>query len=153
MLIPFSAMAVVAGLIAAVCFRHGVKAGAGARADVPLKNPFSLMAATTFGLVFAVVSLVVKLAQRYLPGGGGLYLVAGLAGLSDVDAITLSMADFALQGGDPATAVGAIAVASVANTLVKCGLVVALGSRSLRTRLLPATAAILVAGLGSLWFR
>jgi uncharacterized membrane protein (DUF4010 family) len=48
--------------------------------------------------------------------------------------------------------VGAIAVASVANTLVKCGLVVALGSRSLRTRLLPATAAVLAAGLVSLWF-
>jgi uncharacterized membrane protein (DUF4010 family) len=47
--------------------------------------------------------------------------------------------------------VGAIAVAAVANTVVKCGLVVALGSPSLRQRLLPATALILAAGIGSLW--
>ena len=154
-LIPFSAMAAVAGLVALVFFRRGV-AGDGERspdgADVPLRNPFSLMAATKFGLVFAAVSLVVKLGQLYLPGGG-LYVVAGLAGLSDVDAITLSMAEFALQGGDASTAVGAIAVAAIANTLVKCGLVLALGSRSLRMRLLPATVAILAAGLSSLLFR
>jgi uncharacterized membrane protein (DUF4010 family) len=116
-----------------------------------LKNPFSLVAATKFGLVFAAVTLVVKLAQTHLPGEG-LYVVAGLAGLTDVDAITLSMADLARQGGaPPATAVGAIAVAAVANTLVKCGLVVALGSRPLRRRLVPATLAALAAGLGSLW--
>jgi uncharacterized membrane protein (DUF4010 family) len=152
-LVPFSTMAAVAGLIAAASYRRSVATGdAESRpADVPLTNPFSLMAATKFGLVFAAVKLVVKLAQTYLPGEG-LYVVAALAGLTDVDAITLSMADFARQGGDPATAVGAIAVASVANTLVKCGLVVALGSRSLRMRLLPATAAILAAGLGSLRF-
>jgi uncharacterized membrane protein (DUF4010 family) len=78
-------------------------------------------------------------------------VVAGLAGLTDVDAITLSMADFARQGGDAATAVGAIAVASVSNTLVKCGLVATLGSRALRMRLVPAGLAILAAGLGSLW--
>jgi uncharacterized membrane protein (DUF4010 family) len=83
--------------------------------------------------------------------GGGLYVVAGLAGLTDVDAITLSMADFARQGGDAATAVGAIVVASIANTVVKCGLVTALGSAALRTRLVPATLAILGGGLASLW--
>jgi uncharacterized membrane protein (DUF4010 family) len=154
-LIPFAAMAAVAGLLALLFFRRGV-AGDGERspdrAEVPLRNPFSLVAATKFGLVFAAVSLVVKLGQLYLPGGG-LYVVAGLAGLSDVDAITLSMAEFALQGGDPSTAVGAIAVAAIANTLVKCGLVLALGSRALRMRLLPATVAILAAGLSSLLFR
>jgi uncharacterized membrane protein (DUF4010 family) len=151
-LIPFSMMAVVAGLFAAVLFRRGGATGVKEpeRAAVPLKNPFSLMEAVKFGMVFAAVMLVVKLTQQYLPGGG-LYVVAGLAGLTDVDAITLSMADFARQGGDAATAVGTIAVASVSNTLVKCGLVAALGSRSLRMRLVPAALAILAAGLGSLW--
>jgi uncharacterized membrane protein (DUF4010 family) len=152
-LVPFSTMAVVAGLVAAFSYRQSVRtAGDASRAaDVPLKNPFSLVAATKFGLVFAAVTLVVKLAQTHLPGEG-LYVVAGLAGLTDVDAITLSMADLARQGGaPPATAVGAIAVAAVANTLVKCGLVVALGSRPLRRRLVPATLAALAAGLGSLW--
>ena len=150
-LIPFSMMAIVAGLFAAVLFRRHATTGVTEpeRAAVPLTNPFSLIEAVKFGLVFAVVMLMVKLTQQYLPGGG-LYVVAGLAGLTDVDAITLSMADFARQGGDAATAVGAIAVASVSNTLVKCGLVATLGSLSLRRRLVPAALAILVAGLASL---
>ena len=151
-LVPFSVMAIVAGLVAAVSYRQSVVERSGESrpaAAVPLKNPFSLMAATKFGLVFAAVTLAVKLTQHYFPGGG-LYVVAGFAGLTDVDAITLSMADFARQGGDQATAVGAIAVAAVANTLVKCGLVATLGSRQLRRRLLLATLAILAAGLGSL---
>jgi uncharacterized membrane protein (DUF4010 family) len=150
-LVPFSVMAVVAGLGAAVCYRRTVATAAGdGGAVVPLKNPFSLMAATKFAVVFAIVMLVVKLTQEYLPGGS-LYVVAGLAGLTDVDAITLSMADFARQGGDAATAVGAIVVASIANTLVKCGLVAALGSGALRTLLVPATLAILGGGLAALW--
>ena len=151
-LVPFSVMAIVAALVAAVSYRQSVAEKSGESrpaAAVPLKNPFSLMAATKFGLVFAAVTLVVKLTQHYFPGGG-LYVVAALAGLTDVDAITLSMADFARQGGDPTTAVGAIAIAAVANTMVKCGLVVALGSRPLRRRLLLATLLILAAGLGSL---
>ena len=152
-LVPFSVMAVVAGLLAAVSYRQSLVAEEPGEsrlaAEVPLKNPFSLVAATKFGLVFAAVMLVVKLTQHYFPGGG-LYLVAALAGLTDVDAITLSMADFARQGGDPATAVRAIVIASIANTLVKCGLVVSLGSQPLRKRLLVATLLILAAGLGSL---
>lgn len=151
-LVPFSVMAGAAGLVAVVLYRQGASSAGESRpgAAVPLKNPFSLVAATKFGLVFAAVMLVVKLTQRYLPGGG-LYLVAGLAGLTDVDAITLSMADFARQGGDPGTAVGAIAVAAVANTVVKCGLVASLGSRPLRRRMLMATLLILAAGIASLY--
>jgi uncharacterized membrane protein (DUF4010 family) len=152
-LVPFSVMAVVAGLAAAASYRQGVapSTDAAAGAAVPLKNPFSLTAATKFGLAFAAVMLVVKLAQEYLPASG-LYAVAALAGLTDVDAITLSMADFSRQGGAPATAVGAITVASVSNTVVKCALVAALGSSPLRRRMVAATLAILAAGLGSLAF-
>ena len=58
--------------------------------DVPLKNPFSLTAAAKFAAFFAVVLLVVALVQMYWPGRG-LYMVAALAGLTDVDAITLSI--------------------------------------------------------------
>jgi uncharacterized membrane protein (DUF4010 family) len=152
-LVPFTVMAVVAGVFAALSYRQGAAPSAGTEpaAAVPVKNPFSLTAATKFGLVFAAVMLVVKVVQDRFPGGG-LYVVAALAGLTDVDAITLSMADFARQGGSPSTAVGAITVASVTNTLVKCGLVAALGSAPLRKRLVVATAAILAAGLGSLFF-
>jgi uncharacterized membrane protein (DUF4010 family) len=108
---------------------------------VPLENPFSLTAAVKFALLFAVVLLVVKVVQRYYPGSG-LYLVAFLAGLTDVDAITLSMAEYAKGGGLADKAAMAIIIAALSNTLVKAGLVVGLGSGTLRGRILLATAII-----------
>ncbi len=151
-LAPFLAMAAVTALLVGWFYWRGsgtARAGGEARPEVPLKNPFSLWEASKFGLLFAVVLLVVQLAQRYLHGEG-LYVVAAIAGLTDVDAITLSMADYARLGGDATTAVGAIVVAALANTVVKCGLVAALGSPALRIRLLPATVAILAIGIAAL---
>ena len=76
--------------------------------------------------------------------------VAGLAGLTDVDAITLSMAGLVRDGGtDAPTGVAAIVVASLMNTLVKCGLIVALGSAGLRRRAMVSTVLLLAAGLAA----
>ena len=44
--------------------------------------------AIQFALLFAVVLVIVKLTREYAPPGG-LYVVATIAGLTDVDAITL----------------------------------------------------------------
>ena len=116
--------------------------------DVPLRNPFSLISAFKFGLVFAAMLLAVKIGQQYLPQGG-LYALAAIAGLTDVDAITLSMARLAQQGGDATVAAGSIVIAALSNTLVKCGLVFSLGERGLGVRFAGATAAIVAAGLAS----
>ncbi len=113
---------------------------------VPLRNPFSLTSAVKFAAFFAVVLVVVKLVEQYLPGQG-FYAVAGLAGLTDVDAITLSMANYAREGGDPSTAANAIVTAVLTNTLVKAGLTTALATAALRRRVVGATAAILAAGI------
>ena len=147
--IPFGVMTVVAAVAAGFFYLRGARTHRVAAADtaeVPLRNPFSLWEAIKFCALFAVVLLLVKLTQTNFEAHG-LYLVAALAGLTDVDAITLSMAGYAQQGGDAATAVGAIVVAALTNTLVKCGFVVVLGSGELRSRVLPATAAMIAAGL------
>jgi uncharacterized membrane protein (DUF4010 family) len=113
--------------------------------DVPLTNPFSLMSAIRFAALFAVVQLVVKIVETEAPGRG-VYAVAALAGLTDVDAITLSMAASARDGSAPAhVAVGAIVIAALTNTAVKLGLVFAAGAPLLRRRLAVATAAMALA--------
>jgi uncharacterized membrane protein (DUF4010 family) len=114
--------------------------------DVPLRHPFSLSSAIRFALFFAVILLLVAAVRKFLPPSG-VYLVAGLAGLTDVDAITLSMARMARDGGGDLLAERAIIIAAVANTLVKGGMVLALGSRDLARRVVPAALVILVAGL------
>jgi uncharacterized membrane protein (DUF4010 family) len=64
-----------------------------------------------------------------------------------VDAITLSMARMARGGGGDELAARAVTIAAVSNTLIKGGMVVALGSRDLSRRVAPAALVILVAGL------
>lgn len=113
--------------------------------ELALKNPFRLTASIRFALFFAAVMLLVELVRRELPAGG-LYAVAALAGLSDVDAITLSMSAQARGGGALPLAAGAIALAALANTLAKCGLVATLGSRALRQRILFASALVVACG-------
>ncbi len=149
---PFAVMAAIAGLSAwlMIGVRRAVHPPA-QTADVPLSNPFSLTAAVKFAAFFALVLVVIKVAQLRFPGTG-LYAVAALAGLADVDAITLSMAQQAGAGGDAGVAVGAIVVAATTNTLVKAGIAAVLGGAGLRRPVLLATAAIVAGGAAVVWF-
>jgi uncharacterized membrane protein (DUF4010 family) len=147
--IPFAAMGAIAALAAWLFVRRGAEEAARKRAgEVPLKNPFSLTQAARFAALFAAVLLLVKLVQTYVPGRG-LYGVAALAGLTDVDAITLSMAEYAREG-DKGVAADAIVLASLSNTIVKAGMVMALGGTAVRAPVLMATGAILAAGVATI---
>jgi uncharacterized membrane protein (DUF4010 family) len=152
LLVPFAAMGLLALGAAWLLYRRGSEAADAE--DVPLTNPFSLTSAVQFAVLFAAVLLLVKVTQFYFPGGG-VYVVAALAGLTDVDAITLSMAEYARS--NPVTvAATAIVVAAVSNTLVKCGMVASLGGPALRRPVMLATAAVVIVGLGGaalLWMR
>jgi len=163
--VPLAAMGLSVAVLAGVFYFLGRKAGRLAAGNVPLTNPFSLTSAIKFALVFAAVLLAVKLVQTNWPGQG-FYAVAALAGLTDVDAITLSMAGYAKGGqvdptvlqqteqstvGNPmAVAATSITIAAISNTLVKCGLVLTLGSWLLSWRVLIATGLVVVAGAGAI---
>ena len=89
----------------------------------------------------------VKIAQDNF-SDSGVYAVAALAGLTDVDAITLSMAELA-KTGSAQVAVIAIVIAALVNTAVKCGITFVLGGPALGKPLLLASGAMLFAGLAS----
>jgi len=115
-------------------------------------NPFELDEAIKFGLLFGVVVLIAKAAQVYL-GDAGLYLAAGIAGLTDVDAITLAMADLAKTDASAiGTAARAIVVAVMANTLTKSGMAIGLGSPELRRITLPISALLFAVGIAGALF-
>ena len=80
----------------------------------------------------------------------GLYLVAAIAGTTDVDAITLSMTELAKQDDKLAIAAAAIVIATLSNTLVKALMVAVLGSGMLRRQIAIAATAIFIAGSLSL---
>jgi uncharacterized membrane protein (DUF4010 family) len=147
-LVPFAVMAAVAGGFAAVLyFRGGRIDGTAAKGDLNVQNPFSLTEAAKFAALFAVVLLAVKIVQEHFPPAG-LYAVAAAAGLTDVDAITLSMSEFA-KGGDARVAVIAIVIAALTNTIVKCAMVFVIAGSALGKPLLIATSATLAAGLAA----
>jgi uncharacterized membrane protein (DUF4010 family) len=147
-LAPFGAMALVASVFAWIYYRRGTarQERGNVATDVPMRNPFSLTSAAKFAAFFAAVLLIVKFAQQNLPGRS-IYVVAALAGLADVDAIALSMAESA-KAGNANVAVNAIVIAALANTLVKSGMVVMLAAPPLKPPVLVASAAILATGLG-----
>ncbi len=116
---------------------------------VNFANPFELGPAIKFGLLYAAILLVSKAAQTYL-GDTGVYLSSVAAGLTDVDAITLSLAELGGQadGVSLSIAAQAIVLAAMSNTVVKGGIVLATGSTSLRRVLLPGFVLMLVTGIG-----
>jgi len=140
-------MGIVSIAICLLLWRKGRK---GQTAEVETgHNPFELGDAIKFGLLFAVVIFIASAAQVYF-GDTGLYVAGALAGLTDVDAIALSMANLAQQ--DPASSGAAartVVIAVISNTMVKCGMVIWLGASSMRRTMVPITAALALAGAGA----
>lgn len=141
---------VVAGMVGVVYSLFLVRASR--RGEAPaleVEAPFELGPAVRFGLLYAGILIAARAAHLYL-GNLGVYLSSVVAAVADVDAITLTMAELGRPGGgvESATAARAIVVAAMANTLVKGGMVIALGGRSLRRTIAPVLLAMLVAGIG-----
>ncbi|OGJ94192.1 MAG: hypothetical protein A2487_07590 [Candidatus Raymondbacteria bacterium RifOxyC12_full_50_8] len=121
--------------------------------DVAFTNPFEVVPAVKFVLIFIVILLVSKVAQLYW-GNFGVYISSFFAGLADVDAIAFSMAKLSKgpEGLTIAIASKAIVLAAVANTLVKGTIVCVSGAPALRKAILPGFILITVAATAVIFF-
>lgn len=117
--------------------------------EPPLKNPFELGPALRFAALLVVILFLIEAAREWF-GDAGIYGVAVLSGLSDVDAITLSLARSAQSDLAPELAVQGIYLAAFSNSLVKAGLIALIGGRELAMRTLPIMLLGLLLGLGAL---
>ncbi len=117
--------------------------------ELELSNPFELGTAIKFGLIYALVLLGTKAAELYI-GEKAIYLTSIIAGLADVDAITLSISDLTRTGGSISLETGkyAIILATISNTLAKGALVFSIGSKSLRRFIWPIMTVMVVIGIG-----
>jgi uncharacterized membrane protein (DUF4010 family) len=126
LLLPF----VAAGLGVALSLRtvrrlhsaHGISEQA---------NPLGLRSAIQMTIALQVVLTSFYLVQR-LVGIGAIVPSAALLGLTDVDALTLAITQFAARGGSVALAARAIGVGILANTGLKLSMALALGTPSFR---------------------
>jgi uncharacterized membrane protein (DUF4010 family) len=146
---PIAAMMGVMILISALLYFGG---SAPSELEIEDESPPSeLGAAIAFGLLYAVVLLGVAFAREHL-GNRGLYAVAAISGLTDMDAITLSTSELMRTDQlDVVTGWRLILVGSLANLVFKGGIVTVLGHRSLRRRILLAFGSAIAAGLGILF--
>jgi uncharacterized membrane protein (DUF4010 family) len=95
------------------------------------RNPLRLGSAIRMAIAFQAMLLILPLAQRAW-GSGGLLGSAALLGLTDMDALTYSLARPPGGGVAPALAARALGVGIFANTLFKLVLVLTQGDRSVR---------------------
>jgi len=144
LLVPLGAMTLVGYAYGLILYRY---AGTPDSRETPIshRNPFELRAAIQFGLLFAIVIFVAKAAGTYF-GDRGFYASGLLAGLTDVDAITLSMAKFHQGGLSASTAAITIALAAFTNTIVKAGIAAWIGGWDLARRVGAGLCAVLAAG-------
>ena len=144
---PFLGLSIAAGALALIVLLRRAPAAEDQAPQVT--NPFRLAEALKFAAVYAVVLFAVEGAGRYL-GTWGILAAAVLAGLTDVDAITLSLAAAAGSALPPAGAAAAIAVAALSNTVAKAGYAVWLGGAAFRRAMLLVLGAAFVAGATTL---
>lgn len=125
-LAPILLGGLVTGALAAAYGLHKLRPGPDAP-ELTLANPTEIRTALTFGLLYALVLLASAWLSDYA-GGKGLYAVATVAGLTDVDAITLSTLRLnALGKIPPDQVVSAITLAFLANLTFKSVLVLLVG--------------------------
>ena len=110
-------------------------------------NPSQLKPAIAFGALYALVLFVVAFFNEQF-GSQAIYVAATISGLTDVDALTLSVAElFNQQRVSDATAWRAILIATLSNLAFKAGAAGVLGGRRLFAVVAPAFGATIVLGI------
>lgn len=149
--IPLVAMGLT-GVLAALFLwrksRYYGQTGAG----LEIRNPFRLSTVLTFGAAYAVVLFLVKAGQAFLPTGSTT-AVAALSGLTQIDAITLSMAKLTREGTAASHAAAAlVVVGALSNTVSKAVIAAVLGHPRLRPPVFLGLGLVFAAGAATLPF-
>jgi len=122
-------------------------------APIPdIRNPAELRTALTFGAIYAMVLLLAAWLSG-LAGAAGLYAVALVAGLTDVDAVTLSsLRLFSIGTVDAREVAIAMVLAIGANIVFKLAMVLIVGGRPLFARCAVSMAAVAAGLVAALLF-
>ncbi|MFZ3462965.1 MgtC/SapB family protein [Vibrio harveyi] len=108
-------------------------------------NPLALQSALFFGVVLAVIMLLSH-ALSDLFGNAGVLILSALSGITDVDAISLALGRQSTQTLSVETAALGILIAASVNTVVKMGMVVAIGDKALWRRIAPVMVGCVLSG-------
>jgi uncharacterized membrane protein (DUF4010 family) len=148
-LAPFLAAPAVAA--AAVAMLGAWRSSQTAAPEVEQANPLQLSSALQMAVLFQAVLMAVY-AARQVWGASGVFTSAAVLGLTDVDALTLSMTRDVAEAISLDVAAAAIAIGVLANTAMKLGVALFFGAATFRTIAGGALLLMLVAlGAALLW--
>jgi len=119
-----------------------------------VKNPLQLSSAIKFALLYAGIVFLVKFATHHGALESSLFPLSFVSGLTDMAAISLSVAR-TMDGGAgfaPGLAAQAVLLAAISNTIVKAGIAAFSGSPVLRVHTLAVLGTTCVAGGIGFWF-
>ena len=92
------------------------------------KNPLELLESLKYGILFGLIFAGVKVGHQYF-GDSGTLIVSFLAGITDVDVITISLSKYALNGLSQNIAIWGILIATFTNQIAKLTYSYFVGSR------------------------
>lgn len=115
------------------------------------EDPAALKVAFIFGALYALILFAVAVAEEHF-GDTGMYVIATISGLTDVDAITLSTAEM-MGAGRISTETGwrMMMVGGLSNVVFKGAVAATIGSRRLAIWVAALFGVTLVSGAGILW--
>jgi uncharacterized membrane protein (DUF4010 family) len=112
---------------------------------LPLRNPLELGVALWYALLLAGLFMLTRALHVWL-GEPGVYLLAAVSGVADVDAVSLSLARMAWHDIALAVASHAIVIAVITNTAIKALLASVVGGWALARWVVPILLSTLLVG-------
>jgi len=145
-------LGVMLGAMLILCLLWWWRSDKATAALPPQGNPSELKGALLFAGLYAVVLIAAAAAKEHF-GTRGLYAVAVISGLTDMDAITLSISEMAAQNKiEAGEGWRLILTAALANLVFKGAMVSALGNRELLGRVAGLFGVSFAVGLGLILF-
>lgn len=142
----FAGMAVIVGLAGWLIARQRVDGAAAAQAIQLPTNPLQLRAAFLFAIVFVLVLVLTSLAREHF-GTSGIYILATIMGLTDVDPFILGIAHGAAATLSLDTAALAIMIAAASNNAIKAVYGASFADRPTGKRILALLLALAALGM------
>jgi uncharacterized membrane protein (DUF4010 family) len=135
-MLPWLVGGLLAGALYLLCLYRGLENKVFEMPALDVRNPAELKTAFAFSLAFVVVLLLVAWMNDIF-SDTGVYVVAFISGLTDLDAITISNLKLVSAGTiEPGVAVNAVVIAFIANLIFKFGIVYTVADNQLRRPIL-----------------
>lgn len=149
--LPISAVVVIMTVICVILY-YLINRDDTSEEEMPEpENPAQFKSALIFGLLYGFILLAVAFTEKQF-GNNALYIVSIISGLTDVDAITLSLSNLMKRGGlDPKFGWKLILLAGLSNMLFKGIMAIVLGSKQIVKWIVISFGATIVSGLLIMW--